>query len=107
MEYVGNILYDKKLMDTSKKFVIFGAGIYGRRILKYMDLNGVKGSIICFCDSNTQIGGQYIEEIPVCQVKDVVSQYPDAEYLIAGKYAKEMYQILSENSVRKVHILFV
>ena len=34
MEYVGNILYDNNLLDKDRKFVIFGAGCYGQKILK-------------------------------------------------------------------------
>lgn len=107
MEYVGDILYDKKLLDKSKRFIIFGTGICGHRILNYMDLNGVKRNIVCFCESNIIKDGQYIEGIPVCQVNDVITQYSDAEYLIAGKYAREMYQILHENFIKKIHILLI
>ncbi len=107
MEYVGNIIYDNNLLDKDRKFVIFGAGRYGRKILKYMDLNGVKESVICFCDSDIEIEGQHIEGIPVCQIKDAIAQYSDAEYMVGGKYSKEMYHILDENLIRKIHILFI
>lgn len=107
MEYVGNILYDKKLLDKNRYFIIFGAGLCGHRILNYMKLNGAKRNVVCFCESSIDKVGQYIEGIPVCRVNDVIAQYPDAEYLIAGKYAREMYRTLSENFVSKIHILLV
>ncbi len=107
MEYVGNILYDNNLLDKDRKFVIFGAGCYGQKILKYMDLNGAKERVICFCDSNIEMDGQHIQEIPVFQVKDVIAQHSEVTYLLGGKYSKEMYHILEANLIRKVHILFV
>ncbi|MCI8801088.1 hypothetical protein NSB25_19270 [Acetatifactor muris] len=107
MEYVGNILYDKKLLDTSRRFIIFGTGIYGHRILNFMDLNGVKRNIVCFCDSNIVKSGQYIEGIPVCWVNDAIAQYSGTEFLIAGKYVREMYRTLNENFIGKIHILLI
>ena len=52
MEYIGDILYDDVLLAESGRLIIFGAGAYGRRILHYLERNGVKKNIICFCDSN-------------------------------------------------------
>ena len=48
MVYAGNILYDKTLLESDKKFIIFGAGICGRKILMYLEWNGVKDNVICF-----------------------------------------------------------
>lgn len=107
MEYIGNILYDESLLKKNRKFIIFGAGVYGRKILQYLDINGVKNNIICFCDSDDSLGGQNIEGIPICQIKDVCLQHPNEIYLLSGKYSKEMYKILKENAIRKIHILFI
>lgn len=104
MEYTGNILYDEKLFCTDRSFVIFGSGLYGRKVLEYLTLNGRKDKIICFCDSNAGLEGNDIEGIPVCQTKDALINYRDADYLVSGKYAKEMYQILREAGVDRIHI---
>lgn len=63
VEYVGSILYDEKLLKKDNKFVIFGAGLSGRSILSYLDLNGVKENVICFCDSSFELCGLAIEGV--------------------------------------------
>ncbi len=42
MEYVGNIIYDEELFSEKREFIIFGAGKNGKRILEYLDRNGLK-----------------------------------------------------------------
>lgn len=105
MEYVGNILYDEKLKNINKKLIIFGAGTYGKKILSYLELNGLKKNIICFCDSNVRFNKCRINGIPVYQTKDVLKEYSDADYLVGGRYAKEIYFILSRAGIKKIHIL--
>lgn len=106
MEYVGNILYDEKLKQADRKLIIFGAGIYGQKILRYLELNTLREKVICFCDSNAKSGRHYsINGIPVYQAKDVIKKYLDADYLVGGKYAKEMYCILKQEGIKRIHIL--
>lgn len=103
MEYIGDIIYDDKLADKDNKLVIFGAGAYGRKVLRYLELNGLRDSIVCFCDSNETLAGQNIRGIPVCIVNDACEKYADAVYLVSGVYAKEMLQILIEKNINKIH----
>ena len=107
MEYIGDILYDDVLLAESGRLIIFGAGAYGRRILHYLERNGVKKNIICFCDSNDELSGKEVEVVPVCYVGGICRRHSDATYLVAGKYSKEMYQILKEKGIQKTHVLFV
>lgn len=107
MEYIGNIIYDDKLLNKDRKFVIYGSGVYGRRILQYMDRNGMKDHIISFCNSTDTFSDQVIQNIPIVCVKTIAEQYPEADYLVSGKYVREMYQILKENSIKRIHILFI
>lgn len=104
MEYIGDVIYDGKLADKDNKLVIFGAGVYGRKVLRYLELNGLKDSIVCFCDSNETLVGQNIRGIPVCMVNDVCEKYADAVYLVSGVYAKEMLKILMEKNICKIHL---
>lgn len=105
MKYVGNILYDLDLLNGKSKLVIFGAGICGRKILKFLDLNGAKQRVICFCDSKKSLRGRNVEGIPVYSIDKTILQYPEAEYLISGVYSKEMYQILKQRQIEKIHII--
>ncbi len=107
MEYIGDILYDEALLQEGKRFVIFGAGVYGQKVLQYLEQNGFRNNVICFCDSNHTKKEQEIEGILVRQTKEAFRLYPDAEYLISGNYMKEMYQCLKEASIGKIHFLWL
>lgn len=104
MEYIGDIIYDSKLADKDNKLVIFGAGAYGRKVLRYLELNGLKDNIICFCDSNETLAGQNIGGVPVYMVSDVCERYEDAVYLVSGVYAREMLEILMKKNICKIHL---
>lgn len=105
MVYVGNILYDDELKCTGNKLVIFGAGVYGRKVLRYLELNDLKKNVVCFCDSNEKINKTEINGISVYQTKEVIKRNPEADYLISGRYTKEMYHILRKEGIKKIHIL--
>ena len=107
MKYIGNIIYDEELLEDGNHFVIFGAGKYGKKILQYMDANKVKKNVICFFITDCQMKKQDMEGIPIININDAAEQYPDAGYLIAGKYAEEMYRILKEKSMKEIHFLFI
>lgn len=107
MVYVGNILYDKMILETNKKLIIFGTGIYGRKIFDYLDLNGVRDNIICFCESFVKSKNKDVAGIPILSVIEACEKYPNADYLISGKYTKEMYQVLKDNLISTIHVLTV
>lgn len=62
--------------------------------------------MICFCDSNESLNGKYIEDIPVRLLGDVCQEYLDADYLVSGRYVKEIYQMLREKSIEKSMFCF-
>ncbi len=107
MEYAGNILYDRKILEGPDNLIIFGAGSYGRKILEYLRQNGREKNIVGFCDSDKEKAGSRMEGISVYQLAEACQRYPDAAYLIAGKYITEMYRLLQDNGIRKVHFLFL
>ena len=43
--------------------------------------------------------------IPVWEPSRVCEHYPQADYLISGKYSGEMYKFLIKNHIGKIHIL--
>lgn len=105
IKYIGDILYDEHLFTRDIKIVIFGAGRYGKRVLEYLEQMGVKDRVICFCDSNSSLGNVDIMGIPVWKNIEVCKEYPNADYLISGKFAREMYDFLKENLIDRIHIL--
>lgn len=107
MKYIGDILYDEDLLKDENRFVIFGAGKYGKKVLQYLENNNVKKNVVCFCDSNIRLCHQSIDNIPILYVNDAVIDYPNVDYLIAGKYSRDMYRILQEKAVKKIHLLFI
>ena len=48
MEYIGDIIYDEKILDTRMQFIIYGAGKVGRRIYEYFKINDRQDSIRYF-----------------------------------------------------------
>lgn len=107
MEYVGNILYDEKLLFGNDRFVIYGAGMYGRMVLDYLEQNGRKSSVVCFCDSAAALEGAVVGGVPVRRTDAVFRDCPDAHYLVSGTCYKEMYQILRGAGIGKIHILMM
>lgn len=105
IEYIGDILYDEHLFKKDIKIVIFGAGRYGKRVLKYLEQKCIRDRVICFCDSDNSLKNVDIMGIPVWKPIEVCQKYPYADYLICGKYAREMYDFLKENEIDRIHIL--
>ena len=71
MEYIGSILYDDALLKEKQEIIIFGAGMYGKKILHYLERNGVKGNVAAFCDSSEKMQGTSVENVPVYDVEDL------------------------------------
>lgn len=103
--YIGSILYDKKLLKDGSKIVIFGTGVCGKKVAEYLIKSYMKDNIICFCDSNGDLVNNDIMGITVWNPIEVCKNHPDAEYLISGKYSREMYEFLKEKQIEKIHIL--
>lgn len=105
--YIGNILYDEKLFKSRSRVVIFGSGICGKNVAKYLQENGMRDKIVCFCDSNKNLRNSYTMGIPIWGSSEVCRSYPDADYLIGGKYSRKMYEFLKERQIEKIHILVI
>lgn len=107
MEYIGNILYDRKLLEKEEDVVIFGAGKYGRKLLYYLELNKKSKKISCFCDSDISQCGHTVAGIPILAPEEALQRYPEAAWLVSGKYAEEMYDTLHRHNVHNIHFLFL
>lgn len=107
IKYIGDILYDEYLFTKDIKIVIFGAGRYGKRVLEYLEQKRVKDYVICFCDSDSSLGNVDIMGIPVWEPIEVCKKYPDADYIISGRYSREMFNFLNEYHINNIHILII
>ena len=105
IEYIGGILYDEKLLESNEEIVIFGTGVCGKKVVEYLAKSGKKGNIVCFCDSNCGLGKSEVMGIPVCEPSETCKNYPNADYLISGKFSGEMYALLKEKNIEMIHIL--
>ena len=80
---------------------------FGPSFSRNKGLYMARGKYVCFCDSDEKLEGKKFEGIQVCSVKETCLRYPDANYLVSGRYSREMYQMLKELDIRKIHILFI
>lgn len=62
-------------MDASRPVILYGSGLYGIRIKKLLDAEGV--SPVAFCDANPGKCGKTFKGIPVLSVSEAASRYGD------------------------------
>lgn len=105
MEYIGQIQYDEKFIG--KKIIICGTGKCGEKIFRYLHNNGLQDQILGFCVSEIEGKSHTFCNKEVKTVEDMVVKYPEADYLIAGKYMREMFKELQKRNIHNVHLLFL
>lgn len=106
MEYIGNLLYDRKLLEGIP-VVVYGAGRTGKMIMDFLNNNDCKKSIRCFCDKNPKLWGNMLDGIFILSPMEAVRKNGDAHFLIGGNYADEMLEELTSLGVSKVHLLLI
>lgn len=106
MEYFGNISYDQSILDPLKKVVIYGAGIYGKKVWDYLKRNNCD-NVVCFCDKNEILDGTYIDgKIVVTTPEKAFREYYDAHWIVYGRYMHEMLINLLNAKISKIHVYF-
>lgn len=85
----------------SNKFIIFGAGEYGKKLLRVLD-----GNIVCFADTNDKLYKSTINNIEICSIQKAYQKYPDAVFVVAGNLDKvySMINSLWKNGIEKYSI---
>lgn len=82
-----------------QKTVVFGSGRVGRFLHALIEYKS-PGTILCYCDNQTDLWGTEIQGIKVLSPQKATEQYSDAVYLITGrKYETQMREQLG-----KLHI---
>jgi len=88
--------YHKKMLNILTKYksiIIFGAGNYGRVVLRDLKQNGFD-NICCVCDNNINVSE--VDGVEVITPDEALKRYPDACFVITPKnYENEiMLQLL-------------
>lgn len=87
------------LSFDSSKFVIWGTGAYGKWLLSFLTLLGIKEKVCCFCDSfHDDSKSYFIENIPVYSPSKCSSLYHDAKFIIASDFYEEILNSISKRS---------
>lgn len=112
MEEIRSMLKERKLRDSqlyyvsryhnrmikqlleAEEIVLFGAGEYGKIILKDLQQQEIH-TVKCFCDNNKSLIGSEIEGIKVLSPEDAVSQFSKAYFVVSPKdYMNEILRQL-------------
>lgn len=89
--------------ESTKRILIFGGGIVGKSLKKYIEDNHPEINLVGFVDSFAQTGEATCEGLPVYNVKDVSNVEID-EVVIASVYHSRMKKELRHYFTGKVSI---
>lgn len=103
MEYIGNIIYDKVVLESNIKFVVYGIGTMGKRLFAFLKNTGRLDKIDCICDANKELWGTLYNGVLVISPDEAVNEKKDCHFLTTGKYAEEQIMFLQKNGVNKIH----
>ena len=82
------------------KIVIFGCGVYGRTVRKY--LYSLAELIYCMADNKQELWNTLVEGYEVLSPEDAARRYPEALYIVANKlYAKDIARQLQRIGIKK------
>lgn len=87
--------------------MVYGAGGTGKRIVAFLENNGCKKNIKCFCDQNSDIWGSFLEGILVLSPEEAVREYNNAHFLVGGDYADQILKELVAFGISKIHLLLL
>jgi FlaA1/EpsC-like NDP-sugar epimerase len=104
MEYIGNVIYDKAVLEGDIKLVIYGIGTMGRRVFAFLENTDRLDKLDCICDADKELWGTLYKGVPVISPDEAVIEKRDCHFLTTGKYAKEQMSFLQRNGIKKIHI---
>lgn len=92
---------DKHLLndlDHAKKVIIYGAGIYGKTIMRYILNQNISYEMLCFAVTDRTKNPETIYDIPVYQIDELIEHKEDALVVIgvSAKFEKEMKDTLDK-----------
>ena len=80
-----NLLGDLFKKTEAQKAVIFGCGNWGRFCHILLDKRK-HGTVVAYCDNDAAKHQSMVQGIEVLELLQAVGKYPNAQYVIAGKY---------------------
>lgn len=105
--YFTTFYYRKLIMmlKEPENLVLFGAGIYGEKVLAALKQEGID-SVRCFCDNSNKLVGKVICGLEVFSPQEVLKHYSDACFVITPKdYENEILRQLIHMGVNIDHIV--
>ncbi len=88
------------LENTARKYegknvALWGAGVWGRKILKLLSVHGV---VSCFVDSNPAVWGQYLEGLKIVPFEEIQN---DCDVIIVAVKNAKTFEMLKETVKKK------
>ncbi len=99
--------YAKKTVDIIREYehiVLFGAGITGEKVKKYLDQNGIL--VEYFIDNNPNKQGKRLEGIEILSEKAVLERIPSATIVVSCDAFMEITDQLVRDGFNKEHIVY-
>lgn len=85
-----------EIVKNSRECMIYGAGVYGRKLYELLTIYGLNQKIVCFAVSNEPAGEKKVFELPVISFAEAEKEHPKAVIFMAIKGAEELYKTVKE-----------
>jgi len=104
---IKNTIYQESVLEylkKSEKIIIYGAGIYGRRVLEFLDRQGLRDKIFCFAVTDLKDNLTELDGIAVRLAGAVLKGASEAVVIVAvaEKRQQEILQLLKRMEFSKV-----
>lgn len=88
-----------ELLAGAQECIIYGAGVYGRKIYELLTICGLADKVKCFTITGEAEEGSQVMNLPVIGFAKAESRYPEAVLLLAIKGEEALYQ-----RVKRIHM---
>lgn len=97
LSWINKSRKQEDVMESTKKIILFGAGVYGRKALEYFG----KEKVACFVDNNPANVGKEIDGIPVESFQHLVENAGASQVVISvsARLAVELANQLEEAGI--------
>lgn len=86
------------IVKAGQVSLIYGAGVYGRKIYQLLTISKLGHKVACFVVSDGATRVDNTMGIPVITFENAEQQYPEAAILVAVKGAEELFE-----RVKRIH----